>query len=183
MKKRTVWIIVGIIAIWIGYRAYTNYQESLKSGVLTVSGGNVTLSYDMISTYMERIEASEQFTLVEHTQDEQGDSLTINYDASPYVTGDITVYIPKDADARVEPMTFYFYWSNLDYDETFAEAAKELAKEKGEPYLPILGSMMKAVSDGLFTPDMFFCVKCKTLEEGKMYTEDYISKLSQLFAP
>ncbi len=179
MKKKTVWIIVGIIAIWIGYRAYTNYQESLKYGRLTVSGENVTLSYDMISTYMERIDASEQFTLLEHVQDEQGDSLTIDYDASPYVTGEMTVYIPKDADAHVEPMTFYFHWSNLDYDETFAEAAKE----KGEPYLPILGSMMKAVSDGLFTAKLSPIVKGNTLEECKMYIEDYISELSQLFAP
>ncbi len=185
MKKKTVWIIVGIIAIWIGYRAYTNYQESLKYGRLTVSGENVTLSYDMISTYMERIEASEQFTLLEHTQDEQGDSLTIDYDASPYVTGEMTVYIPKDADAHVEPMRFYLSWDNFDYDDdvAYVEQMRERSKELWGTFFPIWGRMRKTISDGLFTPDMLFYVKCNTLEEGKMYTEDYLSKLSQLFAP
>lgn len=177
MKKKTVWIIVGILLAFLGYRVYTNYQESLKEGHFIVPGGSIPLSYDMIPTYTKRIEASEHFSLIDHEQHEHEDVLIIGYNALPYARGNITVHIPKDVGMLTEPIAFYVIWFNLDYTEH-----AERLKAKEDPYLPFMGIIREIQPRCTFLPFIEFHVRGNTVEECKVHAENYVTKLVQIFA-
>lgn len=181
MKKRGICFLVGILILWFLIKLVTGYQRSLISGSFIVSGENIMLSYELVPTYLERIDTSECFELSGYEKSSYEDVLTIDYNALPYARGTIIIHIPKESNIVAEPMMKYVRWSNLDYDDI----SERLASEE-ELYMPYMATIFDNYSrcEASQIPKIqisYLYARGNTIEDCRVYIEKFMTDFAKIF--